>query len=105
MPRKAVAARLDPDVRRELQALMKHYDLDQSEVVRRALARGLRELRLQLGIDEFRDGRASLARGAELAGVSVFEFMDELVKHRVAVAEMTHEDILEDVAAVKAWKS
>lgn len=105
MPRKAVAARLDAHLRRELQALMKHYGLDQSEVVRRAIARGLRELRLQLGLDEFREGRVSLGRGAELAGVSVFEFMDELNRRRIPVAELTREDILEDVAAVKAWKS
>lgn len=103
--RKAVATRVDPEVRREIQALMKHYKWEQSELLRRALARGLREMRVELGVRELGEGGASLARAAGLAGMSIFDFLDELQKRRIPVGEVSLEDALQDVAAVKAWTS
>lgn len=103
MQRRRMSFAPNADVRRAMRALMKHHGWSQREVIRAALERGLGQMRLDAGVREFQEHRASLSRGAEIAGVTVFEFMEELNRRRISLWEILAEDIADDSAAVANW--
>jgi predicted HTH domain antitoxin len=53
---------------------------DLSTALRDLVARG----RVLLGLERYRDGKASLSKAAEMAGLSVSEMMDVLAAHRIS---------------------
>jgi predicted HTH domain antitoxin len=76
---KTVSIRLDADDFSFLSRLAAAEDEDLSTAVRDLIARG----RVMLAVERCREGKASLGRAAEMAGVAVSEMMDLLEKHGV----------------------
>ncbi|MYL66191.1 UPF0175 family protein [Halorubrum distributum] len=74
-----ISARIPEDLEAELEEYLESERINRSTAVRKLLAEGLNEWRRERAIDRFADGEVSLAKAAELAGVSVWEFAD-LVK-------------------------
>jgi len=69
---------------------------DLSTAVRDLIARG----RLFLALERYREGKASLSKAAEVAGVSVSEMMDFLIENG-APADLTVEDYRESLLALR----
>jgi predicted HTH domain antitoxin len=67
---------------RELQALTGE---DQSTLLRRLLDKGLAETRMDMGVEAYVKGKASLERSAEISGSSLWGFLDELRSRSVAL--------------------
>ena len=61
----------------------------------------LEEVKLELAVDSYVRGKTSLARSAEIAGVSLWRFLDELrrrnvaIKYSMVLAEAEMDDIVE----------
>jgi predicted HTH domain antitoxin len=55
---------------------------------------------LALSLERYRQGRASLGKAAELAGVSVSEMMDLLAAHGIP-ADLSVEDYRESLLALR----
>ena len=69
---------------------------DRSTIIRRLLTKGLEEVRLDLALDRYTKGRASLERAGELAGVSLWRLLEELRQRRIAL-RYTLEDAEEEI--------
>ncbi len=87
--------------RREAEILeeeAKREGIKKSVLARRLLVKAIRELRLERALREYSEGRCSLGYAAELAGLTIREFLSELVK-REGVLQYSLEELREDFEA------
>lgn len=76
-----ISARVPDDLEAELEQYIDEENLDRSTAVRKLLAEGLEEWRQERALGLLAAGDVTLTRGAELAGLSVWEFV-ALAKER-----------------------
>jgi len=81
----------------ELERIAAEEQTDRASIVRRLLAEGLQRWRLEQALQMYRRGQITKERAAELAGVSIYDIMDEL-RQRGTVAQYTLEELREDLA-------
>lgn len=77
---KTVSIRLEADDYNFLRSLAEAGKEDLSTAVRDLVGRG----RVLLALERYRDGKASLSKAAEVAGLSISEMMDVLGEHGIA---------------------
>lgn len=77
---KTVSIRMEADDYDFLRNLAEADKEDVSTALRDLVARG----RVLLGLERYRDGKASLSKAAEIAGLSVSEMMDALAAHGIS---------------------
>jgi predicted HTH domain antitoxin len=93
---KMVSIRLEADEYNFLRNLAETDKEDLSTAVRDLVARG----RVLLALERYRDGKASLSKASEVAGLPVSEMMDVLAAHGVA-ADLRIEDYRESLNALR----
>lgn len=74
MVTKTVSMRLEEELI-QLDALASRYGVDRSGMTKSLLRRGLAELRFEQAVAAYREGRVTLNRAAEMAALSVWDFM------------------------------
>lgn len=84
----------------ELERIAAEEQADRASIVRRLLAEGLQRWRLEQALQMYRRGQITKERAAELAGVSIYDIMDEL-RQRGTVAQYTLEELREDLALLR----
>lgn len=62
----------------QLEELQEILHLDKSSLVRQLLYTSIRELRISHAIEAYKQDKISFGKGAELAGISIWEWIDEL---------------------------
>jgi predicted HTH domain antitoxin len=70
--------------------------VDKSTILDRALEMYTREWSLKKALELYRNGRITLSRAAEIAGLSIWEIIDALEKRKI-VLQYDAEDFEEDV--------
>ncbi len=101
---KNVSIRLREDFMKEAEKLARLEFVDRSVIIREALEKGFSDVRLEIAIEMFSKGKASTSEAAEIAGLSIGEMMDELVKRGVR-PNITKEDIRGSLeAALRAMR-
>lgn len=100
MSLEAVTARLPREMLREVERLAEEMKVDRSELIRRLLGSALREKRVDGAIGAYREGRVTLWRAAEMAGLSLREMM-ELVREKRIPVSYTLEDLRRDIEHVR----
>ena len=88
---KNISVRLNEEFVKEAQKLAELEMVDKSIIIREALKKGFEDIRLETALDMFRKGKASTSEAAEIAGLSIGEMMDEIVK-RGLKSHITKED-------------
>ena len=73
---------------------------ERSELVRRALDEGIRELRIRAPIQEYQSGELSVNQAARLAGTSVAEWL-ELARNRNLTSQLRPEDLDRDAESAR----
>jgi predicted DNA-binding protein len=73
-----VSGRLPPELLRGLDRLGKASGRSRSDVLREVVERGLAAAMLEMGLEAYRRREVSLGRAAEMAGVPITSFIDEL---------------------------
>ena len=84
----------------ELEKIAAEEQADRASIVRRLLAEGLQRWRLEQALQMYRRGQITKERAAELAGVSIYDIMDEL-RQRGTVAQYTLGELCEDLAFLR----
>ena len=56
------------------------------------------EVRSSYALWLYQRGRVTLAKAAELAGISLYDFMSLCKSNQVAVIDMTREELLDEIA-------
>lgn len=93
---KMVSLRLEADEYNFLRNLAEADKEDLSTALRDLVARG----RVLLGLERYRDGKASLSKASELAGLSISEMIDVLAEHGVT-ADLPIEDYREGLRTLR----
>lgn len=93
---KTVSVRLEAEEYKSLRDMAEMDKEDLSTVLRDLVARG----RVLLGLERYRDGKASLSRAAEMAGVSVSEMVDILAEHGIE-GDLRLEDYRESLRTLR----
>lgn len=77
MPKK-VTAQLTDEIIKDVDEFMKVYGINRSTAIRQLLAKGLDQWKIERAITEYMDKNISLMKASETAGLSLWEFIDEL---------------------------
>lgn len=75
MNTKTLSTRLEADELQQLDALAARSGLDRSGMTKALLRRGMAELRFDHAVEAYREGRVTLNRAAEMAALSVWDFI------------------------------
>lgn len=77
------SVRLEEEFIKEAKKLAELDKVDKSTIIRESLKKGFEEVRLEKAIKLFSEEKVSTSEGAEIAGLSVGEFMEKLAKRGV----------------------
>ena len=89
---KNISVRLRADFMKEAEKLAKLELVDKSVIIRQALEKGLAEVKLGIAVEMFAKEKVSTSEAARIAGLSVGEMMDELVRRGIK-SSITPEDL------------
>jgi len=96
----AVTTRLPRDILEEVERLAREEKVDRSELIRRLLAYALRQRRVEAAVGAYREGKVTLWKAAEMAGMSLRGMM-ELARTRKIPISYTLEDLRRDIEYVR----
>lgn len=96
----ATSVRLPDDLIKSLDRMAERERTDRSTIIKKALEEGLKALAMDRALREYQGGRITAMRAAHEAGVTLWEFLDEL--KRRGLWFYTDEDLLrEQIEALK----
>jgi predicted HTH domain antitoxin len=96
-----VGARLPQELVRELETIEGVEQSDRSTTVRKLLHKAIRDWKLEHYARLYGDGRMTLAKAANSAGVSLWEMMD-YVRNRKISAQYDLDDFRKDLKSICA---
>ena len=91
---------LPDDLKEEIDKLRALYKEDQSSIIRKLLWKSIAQEKLEYALKEYLKDKISLGKASEIAGISIWEMLDELKKrnvtlnYKMAEAELEIEKIL-----------
>lgn len=86
-------------LRDEIESLATITGDDKSTLMRKLMQKGLHEMKLDVGIDYYIKGRASLEKASAVAGVSLWRFLEELTNRKIGIRYKL-EDAQEEIARI-----
>ncbi|MCS4542256.1 MAG: UPF0175 family protein [Euryarchaeota archaeon] len=93
-----IAARFHPRLIKEVERIADEEKVDKSTVIIRATDRYIRQWKLRKALGLYQQGKVTLWKAAEIAGISLWEIMDVAIKRKIPV-QYTAEDFIEDFEA------
>lgn len=90
---KPLAVRIPEEIEKEILEMVEREKLDKATVVRTLLKMGIVEWRKQTALELLRDGKATFAKAAEMAKLSLWEFADLVKQRNVEWVRYTPEEI------------
>lgn len=95
---RVIAARLRPDIADEVDRIASEERVDRSTVIVRAADLYVKRWKLEKALRSYLEGSATVWKAADIAGLSLWELMDEMEKRKVPL-QYTSEDFIEDFEA------
>lgn len=99
--KEVLSVKVDKRKLRELEEIARDENSDRSAIARRLLDMGMKEWKINKAVENFRRGKISLWRGANMAGVSLQEFMEILDERRVDWVGVAAEEVEAEISAFK----
>jgi predicted HTH domain antitoxin len=96
----AVTARLPREILTEVERLAQKEKVDRSELIRRLLDFALQQKKIEEAIQAYQEGRVTLWKAAEMAGVSLRGMMEIAGEKKIPVS-YTLADLKRDVDYVR----
>ena len=100
MSLKVATARLPKQMLEEVEELAEEEQVDRSELMRRLMASGLKQMRMEKALKAYGGGKVTLWKAAEMAGLSLREMMD-LVRNARINMPYTPEELGRDLEYVR----
>lgn len=94
----SISARIPDEESDELNEVSSLLGLDRSEIIRKALAEGLHDLRVRTAVERYQTGDISVNQAARTAGVSLAEWL-EIARERNLTTQLTPDDLEADAEA------
>ena len=73
------------ELKKEIDNLKEMYKEEQSSLIRRLLWRSINEEKTDFAIKEYLNEKISMGKAAEIAGISIWEILDELKKRNITL--------------------
>ncbi len=102
MTYKTIATRVPKEIDEFLQKIMKEERLDKSATTRRILELGISEWRKERALDALKKGKATLAKAAEIADLSIYEMIELVKEKKMDYIHITPKDIEEEAALAES---
>jgi predicted HTH domain antitoxin len=93
-----ISTRLPQDMNTEIEWYAKKEQVGKTVALRKILERGLKEVRVEHALEEYREGRVTLWKASEMARLPLWEMM-EIIKEKGVPAPYTLKDVEEDIKA------
>ncbi len=74
-----------------------------SEIVRRVIEEGIKELRMKIAMEKYIDDEFSLCRAAEFSGVSIQQMARYLAQRGILFFKQSIEEAERDVKEAESW--
>ena len=74
-----------------------------SEVIRKVLEEGIKDLRMKIAMDKYLDEEFSLCRAAEFSGVSIQQMAHYLAQKGIPFFKQSIEETMRDVQEAEGW--
>lgn len=102
MTYKTIATRVPKEIDEFLQKIMREERLDKSATTRRILELGISEWRKERALDALKKGKATLAKAAEIADLSIYEMIELVKEKKMDYIHITPKDIEEEAALAES---
>jgi len=85
---------LPDDLKEEIDKLKEIHKEEQSSYIRKLLWKSIAQEKLDYAINQYLDDKISLGKSSEIAGISIWEMLDELhkrnipLKYKISEAEL-----------------
>jgi len=96
----SISARIPDDEEKALEEVADLLEEDKSTTIRKALHRGLYDLRVRVAIERYQSGEVSVNEAARIAGVSLGEWL-EIARERNLTSQLSPEDLEADADAAR----
>jgi len=96
----SISLRLNKKTVSELDEIAKLEDKDRSSLLREVIEVGIKAKKVEHSIELYQNGKASMWKAARLAGLSLWEFIEELSARKITVQYSEH-DLEEDLKALE----
>ncbi len=77
------SVRLPEDVIQEIEKMSREEGIEKGTLIRKLLTESLREYRIKKAMEMYREGKTSLWKAAEIAGITYREALEELKKRSI----------------------
>ena len=78
-----ISVRIDKTDLKEINEISKLEKKTKSDVLREVLDKGIKEKKLELALEKFRNNEASIGKAARMAEMPLSQFMDVLVEKKI----------------------
>ena len=99
----SVQIRIDEKNMKNLNELAQMLSSSRSEVIRRIIEGGIRELRMKIAMEKYIDEEFSLCRAAEFSNVSVQQMARYLTQRGIPFFKQSIEESEKDVIEAQTW--
>ena len=82
---KVITSRISDEYFNDLKMIEKDEHADRAEVIRKLLAKGIKEWKLNKAIELLREHKVTIRKGAKIAAVSYIEMLDLASKHGIDI--------------------
>ena len=82
---KSITSRLPDDMIKEINRISEIEKLDKSSVIRKLLDRAIKIWKIENAIEYFRNNKISLGKAAEIAELSIWEFLNKLQELKIPI--------------------
>lgn len=93
---KTASVRLPQEIVEEIEKLSKQEGIDKGTLIRRLIVESLKEYKIKRALEQYREGRISLWKAAEIAGITYREALEELRKRNISF-KYSSEDLEADI--------
>jgi len=94
---KPLAVRIPKEIEEEILEVVEREKLDKATAVRTLLEMGIVEWRKQTALELLRDGKVTFAKAAEMAKLSLWEFVDLVKQRHIEWVRYTPEEIEKEI--------
>ena len=95
-----IATRIDEDLLAQIKVIEGETRADRAEVIRRLLDEGAKQYRLKKAVALLREGKVTVSRAAEIAGMSIWDILDVMLAKRIPIP-YTVEDLRKSLELVR----
>ena len=91
------SVRLPKEIVEEIERLSREEGVDKGTLIRKLIAESLKEYKIKKALELYREGKVSLWKAAEIAGITYSEALEELKKRNIPF-KYNSEDLEVDIA-------